>query len=193
VNPPAVLLRGYDRLSMLNELQEAGLPLLEMTAALGEGMLDRFEPDLPAVVKVGNYHGGYGKARPREAEEWADIKDVAFTIEDYVTVEPYVAYVRDIRCLAVGEQVWAMARRGRFWKANTTTEHYELVPVPPVLHDYTRQAMDHFQADILGLDFLETAEHDYVLLESNDTPGLAGFPEETRVAVARAVRGKLDG
>lgn len=97
INSAAVLLRGYDRLSMLNELREAGLPVAEMTVALGEGLLDRFEPGLPAVVKVGNYHGGYGKARPRDAEEWADVKDLTFATEDYVTVEPYVAYARDIR------------------------------------------------------------------------------------------------
>jgi len=129
VNPAAVLLRGYDRLSMLNELREAGLPVPTMTIALGEERLDRFEPPLPAVVKVGNYHGGYGKARPRDAEEWANVKDLSFATEEYVTVEPYIAYTRDIRCLAVGEQLWAMARRGRFWKANTATEHYEMIQV----------------------------------------------------------------
>lgn len=180
-------------MSMLNELREAGLPVAEMTVALGEGMLDRFEPGLPAVVKVGNYHGGYGKARPRDAEEWADVKDLTFAVEDYVTVEPYVAYARDIRCLAVGEQMWAMARRGRFWKANTATEHYEMVPVPEPLRDYTVRAMEHFHADVLGLDFLETVGNGYVLLESNDTPGLAGFPAETRMAMATVMRGKLEG
>lgn len=38
----------------------------------------------------------------------------------------------------------------------------------------------HLRADILGLDFLETAEGQYVLLECNDAPGLSGFPDEAR-------------
>ncbi len=173
-------------------IREAGLPVPEMTVALGEGMLDRFEPALPTVVKMGNYHGGYGKARPRDAEEWADVKDLAFAVEDYVTVEPYIAYARDIRCLTVGERMWAMARRGRFWKANTATEHHEMVAVPDTLRAYTTRAMEHLQADVLGLDFLETADGTYILLESNDTPGLAGFPEEARLAMASLVRDKIN-
>jgi len=192
VNPAAVLLRGYDRLSMLNELREAGLPTPKMTVALGEGLLDRLDPDLPSVVKVGNYHRGYGKARPRDAEEWADVKDLTFAIEDYVTVEPYIRYVRDIRCLAVGDEMWAMARRGRFWKANAATTHYEMMPVPALVRAYTVRAMAHFRADLLGLDFLETVEGDYTLLESNDTPGLAGFPEEVRLALAALMRRKIE-
>jgi len=192
VNPATVLLRGYDRLSMLNDLREAGLPVPEMTVALGDGMLDRFEPVLPCVVKVGNYHGGYGKARPRDAEQWADVRDLIFATEDYVTIEPYVEYARGIRCLAVGGRIWAMSRRGRFWKVNTATEHYEMIPMPGLLRDHTTRAMAHLRADVLGLDFLETADGAYILLESNDTPGLSGFPEEVRLAVAALVRARLD-
>jgi ribosomal protein S6--L-glutamate ligase len=159
---------------------------------IGEGMLDRFHPAFAAVLKVGNFHGGYGKARPRDAEEWADIKDLTFVTEDYVTVEAYVDYVRDIRCLAIGEQMWAMARHGRFWKANTATEHYEMLSPPNAVRNHTARAMAHFQADILGLDFLETPDGTYRVLESNDTPGLAGFPDEVRHAVARLVRRKME-
>ena len=189
-NPASVLLRGYDRLAMLNELREANLPVIDLSVALGDGMLDRFEPAFPAVVKVGNFHGGYGKARPRDAEEWADVKDLVFAAEEYATVEPYIEYVRDIRCLAIGEQMWAMTRRGRFWKANTATQHYALLSVPEAVGDYTMRAMAHFHADMLGLDFLETVEGTYLVLESNDVPGLSGFPEEVRMAVARLVRQK---
>lgn len=191
-NSASVLLRGYDRLSMLNELREAGLPVIEMSIALGDGVLDRIVPTFPAVVKVGNLHGGYGKARPRDAEQWADVKDLAFAAEDYVTVEPYIDYVNDIRCLAIGEQLWAMARRGRFWKANTETEHYELIDVPKFVRDCTMRAMAHFHADILGLDYIETADGTYLLLESNDTPGLSGFPDEVRTAVGQVVRHKIE-
>lgn len=191
MNPSRVLLRGYDRLSMLNDLREAGLPVQTFSVALGERVLDLLHPDFPTVLKVGNFHGGFGKMRVVDAEQWADAKDMAFITEDYVTLEPYVDYVRDIRCLAVGEQVWAMTRRGVSWKANSQTQEYRIIPVPPQLEDHTRRAMNHLQADVLALDFLERHDGSYVLLESNDIPGFSGFPVTIREAVAQCLRGKL--
>lgn len=193
LNPARVLLRGYDRLGMLNELREAGLPIVPFAAALGEQMLDLLHPALPAVVKIGNFHGGFGKALARDETQWADVKDLAFVSDAYVTVEPYIPYVRDIRCLAVGERMWAMARRGASWKANTETTDYEVIGMPDALRAVTAQAMAHFGADLLGLDFLEDQDGHYTLLESNDVPGLTGFPNEVRVALARRLRAKLEG
>ncbi len=192
VNPATTLLRGYDRLGMLNELREAGLPVQPFTVAAGEGVLDVINPTLPAVVKVGNLHGGLGKARPRDAQEWADTRDLAFVAEDYVTIEPYIDYIRDIRCLAVGDQMWAMARKGATWKANDQTIEHTVIPVPPSLAEYTRRAMEHLGADIIALDFLETGVGDVILLESNDVPGFSGFPDEVRRSVATLVRRKME-
>lgn len=192
VNPVQVLLRGFDRLSMLNELREAGLPLLPYSVALGERTLDLFQPALPAVLKVGNYHGGFGKVRIEDNNQWAEVKDLLFVTDDYITIEPYIDYLQDIRCLAVGEQMWAMARQGASWKANAQTMSYQVIDVPPLLQEHTRRAMAHFNADVLGLDFLQTRDENYHLLESNDTPGFSGFPDEVRKAVARQVREKLE-
>lgn len=69
---------------------------------------------------------------------------------------------------------------------------HELIAVPEDLREHTAHAMRHFQADILGLDFLEMADGRYILLESNDVPGLSGFPEDTHIALARRLREKLD-
>lgn len=192
VNPVQVLLRGFDRLSMLNELREAGLPLLPYSVALGERTLDLFQPALPAVLKVGNYHGGLGKARIEDNNQWADAKDLLFVTDDYITIEPYIDYLQDIRCLAVGEQMWAMARQGASWKANAQTISYQIIDAPPILQEHTQRAMAHFKADVLGLDFLQTRDENYHLLESNDTPGLSGFPDEVRKALARQVREKME-
>jgi ribosomal protein S6--L-glutamate ligase len=192
VNPAQVLLRGYDRLAMLHELREARLPVISCSIALGEQMLERLQPTFPVVGKAGNYHGGFGKARLADEAAWVDFKDMAFLTEDYVTIESAIEYVRDIRCLAVGERIWAMERRGRFWKVNTQTLGYQVIEPPALLADYTRQAMQHFQADVLGLDFLETADGQCILLESNDTPGFSGFPDEVRKAVARRMREKTE-
>ena len=63
INSAGTLLRGYDRLSMLHELRVAGLPVIEFdcVAASSGGWL-RTQRALPVVLKVGNLHGGDGKA-----------------------------------------------------------------------------------------------------------------------------------
>ena len=192
LNPARVLLRGYDRLSMLNDLREAGLPIASFTVTLGERVLDLIHPNFPAVLKVGNFHGGFGKMRVESEEQWSDARDMIFITEDYVTLEPYIDYARDIRCLAVGEQIWAMVRRGISWKANTQTQEYKIIPVPLQLEDYTQRAMNHLQADVLALDFLEKHDGSYVLLESNDISGFSGFPVTVREAVALRLCTKLE-
>lgn len=185
VNPAATLQRGFDRLSMLAEMRRIGVPLLPQEIVLGGDMLERVSPVWPAVLKVGNYHAGYGKARVDSVEAWADLRDVAFTANDYVTLEPFVEYVRDVRCLAVGERIWCMERRSETWKANRETSEAQLVTPPPELEGYTRAAMGHLEADILGLDFLEDRTGRYFLLETNDVPGLTGFPDSARTRLAQ--------
>jgi ribosomal protein S6--L-glutamate ligase len=192
LNSAAILLKGYDRLSMLNELREAGLPVQTFSVALGERMLDLLHPNFPAVLKVGNFHGGFGKIRVANEVQWADARDMAFVTSEYATLESYIDYTRDIRCLAVGDQVWAMARRGVTWKANTQTQEYQMILAPPQLEAWTRQARNHLQADVLALDFLEKTDGSYVLLESNDIPGFSGFPTNVREAVAAQFYKKLE-
>jgi ribosomal protein S6--L-glutamate ligase len=112
LNPAAVLLRGYDRHSLLNALREAGLSVQIFSVKLGERVLDLLHPGFPAMLKVGNIHGGFGKIRVENEVQSADARDMAFVTSDYATLEPYIDYTRDIRCLAVGDQIWAIARRG---------------------------------------------------------------------------------
>lgn len=192
VNPARVLLRGYDRLSMLAELREAGVPTIPFSVALGEGVLEQMNPELPAVLKVGNFHGGRGKALARSREEWAELAELLFISEDYVCVEPFIDYARDVRCLLIGESVWAMERRSWGWKVNAGAADATLIEVPRVLEEYTRRACKYLGADALALDFLETREGQFLALESNDIPGLSGFPQETRRAMAQMLRARMD-
>lgn len=192
VNPARTLLRGYDRLSMLNELRECEIPLLDFSVAVGDDMAGKISPDLPAVIKIGNLHGGYGKAQATTASQWADLVDVAFASEDYVTVEPFIPYKHDIRCLAVGDQIWAMTRRTSEWKSNRGAADFELISAPEILADYTRRALKHLAADTLALDFLQTQDDRYFALESNDIPGLSGFPDAARVALAACLQKRLN-
>ncbi|MCP3098466.1 hypothetical protein LZ198_06190 [Myxococcus sp. K15C18031901] len=191
VNPAETLVRCHDRLSMLAELRAARLPVIPFDVAVGDDMVRRIARPAPFVVKVGNHHGGYGKTRVRDASEWFEVADLLFAADDYATVEPFIDYARDVRCLAIGDRSWAMSRAGAGWKANVQTRKHQVIDPPEELVEYTRRARERLGADIVALDFLEDRDGRFVLLECNDTPGLSGFPESLREALAECLRAKL--
>ena len=191
VNRPEVIARCFDRLASAAEMRSAGLPIIESHVAVGDGVVRGIGRPSPFVVKVGNHHGGLAKTRVERDEEWPELVDLLFAADDYVTSEPYLEYQRDVRCLAIGDRIWSMSREGRSWRANVDTRAHALIDTPPELADWTRRAMAHLEADILGLDFLETSGG-WVLLECNDTPGLSGFPEEARGTLARLLLARMD-
>jgi ribosomal protein S6--L-glutamate ligase len=191
VNRADVISRCFDRLASAAEMRAAGLPIVESHVAIGDGVARAIARPSPFVVKVGNHHGGLAKTRVERDEDWPELVDLLFAADDYVTSEPYFAYQRDVRCLAVGDRIWSMAREGRSWRANVDTRAHALIDTPPELAGWTGRAMAHLGADVLGLDFLETNDG-WVLLECNDTPGLSGFPEEARHAVAGLLLRRMD-
>lgn len=191
LNTPHFLLRCFDRLSMLNELREIGLPTVPFTAVIGAEVMPQVKPDLPSVIKIGSYHAGYGKMLLSTIEQWQDMQDMVFVTDDYFTLEPFIGYERDIRCLAVGEQVWALSRSGSRWKANAGIVDSELIPAPDELYEYTLRAVRHFQADVLALDILKTREGRYLVLECNEVPGLAGFPDSVIEAIVTRMKAKM--
>jgi ribosomal protein S6--L-glutamate ligase len=192
LNPASVLLRGLERLTMLNELRDIGLPVVPFTALIGAALMNHIQPQLPAVLKVGSYHAGYGKMLISSLEQWQDATDMLAIMEDYFTIEPYIDYARDIRCVGVGEQVWAMARSGSRWKANSGYVDTRLIAAPPELYEYTRRIMAHSGADLLALDILETRDGQYIVLECNDVPGLTGFPDSVTDAIVERMKAKIE-
>lgn len=191
VNAPAVLLRGYDRLSMLAVMQACGLPVIPFQAATRATQLKNIAQPFPFVLKAGNYHGGYGKVLVQDAAQWQDVQDLLHMSDDYVTIEPYIRYERDIRYLAIGQQVWAMARRGKFWKANVETTDFILIDTVPELIAQTQKLQRFLGADVLAIDILEEADGTRYFVEYNDIPGVTGFPEEVRAALARCLVGRM--
>lgn len=191
VNTADSLLRGFDRLGMLHEMAAIGLPVIPQLIAIGHRALTTLKPNFPCVVKVGNYHAGYGKARATNSTEWEELRDVIFSSDDYVCIEPYIDYLRDIRCLAIGDNFWTMQRRGTTWKANAGVTEWAMIEPPAVLKEYTGKAMAHLGADVLGIDFLETAGGEFLMMECNDVPGLTGFPEATKLVLAEKLVARL--
>ncbi len=191
VNSAHTLLRGFDRLSMLAELREVGVPTVPFSVALGEGVLETTSPELPCVLKVGNWHGGIGKAKLDSRDSWLDARDLASATDDYATVEPFIEYKRDVRVLVVGEQLWAMERRSSAWKVNRGAAQVRLIEAPFELATWTRRVQLHLKADMLGLDWIESNRGEWTCLESNDVPGLSGWPNEVRRALIECVREKM--
>jgi ribosomal protein S6--L-glutamate ligase len=185
INSAESLLRGFDKLSMAAEMKAAGLPQLAASVAVGPGATGLLQPTVPAVLKIGSHHGGLGKARAATAEQWQDLVDVCALIEDYACLEPFIDYAADVRCLAVGQDVWCMRRESEDWKVNRGTSTPRLIDPPEALANWTLRAAKHLGAAIVGLDFLQTRAGEWLLLECNDVPGFTGFPEHVRSAVAR--------
>jgi hypothetical protein len=89
-------------------------------------------------------------------------------------VEQWLPHRRDVRCLQIGEAVFAMepARTGLAGERG----HHQGSPDRP--------------APVLALDALETGDG-WVVLESNETPGVTGFPELTRIELAGLLLGGM--
>lgn len=191
VNPAGTLLRGFERLSMLAELREVGVPVLPFSVALGEGVLEAIQPELPCVLKIGNWHGGIGKAKVSSLSGWDDARDLALAANDYAAVEPFVDYARDVRVLVVGDKMWAMERQSSDWKVNRGVAVSRIIAVPEELATWTQRVQAHLSADILGLDWIESNEGNWTCLELNDVPGLSGWPDEVRRALVATMRQKL--
>lgn len=180
VNAAATLKLGFDRLSMLSQLQQQGLPVIDFDVVTQSTLLKNIERAFPFVVKVGNYHGGYGKILVRNQQEWQEAKDLLFITQDYVTIEPYIPYVRDIRYLAIGERVWAMSRKGKYWKANVETTNFQVLNPEPYWTQQLKKLQQSIGADIVAIDLLEEANGQLHVVEYNDIPGLSGFSEELK-------------
>jgi ribosomal protein S6--L-glutamate ligase len=187
VNSVGVLIKGFDRLSMLNVLKECNLPVIPFNVATTSVHLKNIEIPFPFVVKAGNYHGGFGKVLVDSEEKWQDIKDLLFISEEYITIEPFINYDKDIRYLAIGDKVWAMARKGKFWKANVETTDFVLIDQDQILIEQTKKLQNHLKADIVAIDILEEKNGNRYFVEYNDIPGLSGFPDEVRIELAKCL------
>ncbi len=192
VNSAQTLLRGFERLSMLAELREVGVATVPFSVALGERVLEAIEPQLPCVLKIGNWHGGVGKAKLESRESWLDARDLALAGDDYATTEPFIEYRRDVRVLVVGSAMWAMERQASAWKVNRGTAKTKIIQAPDELANWTKRVQLHLNADILGLDWIESNEGKWTCLESNDVPGLAGWPDDVRRALVEKVRERME-
>lgn len=190
VNSANTLKKGFDRLSMLSQMKMLGMPVIAFDVVTHSNMLKNIKKPFPFVVKVGNYHGGYGKVLIENEEKWQDIQDLLFISNDYVSVEPYINYKYDIRYLIIKDKIWAMSRKGRFWKANVHTTDFAKINPEKEMSNHLRTLKENLQADILAIDILEDEQGKQFIVEYNDIPGLSGFSDELKYELAQCLREK---
>lgn len=192
VNDAMTLKRGYDRLSMLSILKNLSLPVIDFNVVTKATQIHNITIDYPFVVKVGNYHGGFGKVLVKDETQWQDIKDMLFVTNDYITIEPFIDYQLDIRYIGIGDKVWAMARKGKFWKANVETTDFQILELKEPLLTYVKMLQQHLNADIVAIDVLEDKNGKFVIVEYNDIPGLSGFSDELKYELAEVLKLKIE-
>ncbi len=193
VNPVGVLQKGFDRLSMLSILLESTFPVIPFDVVTNNYHLKNLKRDFPFVVKVGNYHGGFGKILVENERSWQDLKDLLFISDDYAMVEPFINYVLDIRYLAIGEKVWAMARKGKYWKANIETTDFSLIEKDVKIEKQVLDLQNYLRSDIIAVDILQEKNGNNYVVEYNDIPGLSGFPNDVQTELADRLRRKMLG
>lgn len=191
VNSPKTLKIGFDRLSMLATLKRLGLPVIDFNVVTKSTHLKNIKIEFPFVVKVGNYHGGFGKVLVQDEEKWQDIKDLLFVTDHYVSIEPFINYTRDIRYIGINDNVWAMSRKGKFWKANIETTDYQQIEPRDDLVLSLKKLQHEIEADILAIDILEEESGKIHMVEYNDIPGLSGFTNELKYELAETLKRKL--
>lgn len=191
INSAESLLKGYDRLSMLAGLRELDLPVIKFNVVTKSTQLKNIQMSFPFVVKVGNYHGGFGKVLIKDERKWQDVKDLLFVTNDYITIEPFIDYSRDIRYLLIEEDVWAMSRKGKFWKANVGTTEYEEIELDELHVSQIKKLRDYTGSDMLAIDILENKSGKKYIVEYNDIPGLSGFSDTLKYKVVDLINKKM--
>lgn len=192
INSPQTLKTGFDRLSMLLIMKKLKLPVIDFSVVTKSTLLKNIKTTFPFVVKVGNYHGGFGKVLVEDEKKWQDIQDLLFITDDYITVEPFIHYRHDIRYITIQNKVWAMTRKGKFWKANIGTVTYQEISPKEEIIQMLQKLQKEIEADILAIDILEEENGQFYIVEYNDIPGLSGFNDELKYELADIIRKKLE-
>jgi ribosomal protein S6--L-glutamate ligase len=183
-----------DRISLHAEMFRRGLPVLPCYYYYGINGYNYFhKPNYPCVIKMGNWHMGFGKMLVRTKESWSDATGMASTSNDFISIEPFVKYSRDLRVLIIGHDVIGIERIPAEWKANVSPKNIRITDVPDQLREVSLRISAMTGSQILGIDWIMDDDGNWVILEANMAPGLHGFCDiDLRPSAIQLVRDSVN-
>ena len=173
INNVAVLLNYSTKINTMNLLENIDIPTNPIKIYYGNLSKLMTEPTgFPAVIKSGDYQCGYGKTIIRNKEILSDMNDFSTLINDYITIEKYIDYKRDIRCLIIDNEIIFVEKQSANWKANVNSFSIKIVsPIHPI-NDLSLRIKRNLKADVVGIDWIQDRTGKWTCLEANLIPDL---------------------
>ncbi|KAH3746107.1 synapsin 2A [Pelomyxa schiedti] len=124
------------------------------------------------VAKVGTSLGGYGKMKfGGPGGDFNDFSGTVALYNDYITLEPFVTNIGDIRVQKIGNHIRAYHRVSSHWKGNVGEAEVNDVEVTDEYRFWVEEASKVWGGlDILSIDALKHPDGKHTILEMNDSP-----------------------
>jgi [lysine-biosynthesis-protein LysW]---L-2-aminoadipate ligase len=195
VNSGSILEVCGNKLLTSQVLAKNGIPTPKTVVAFSaESAMQAVEAvGFPCVMKpiVGSWGRQVVPIRDREtAEAMIEMKDqmnesmqTVFYFQEMIKRPP-----RDIRCIAVGDEIVASVYRyaaADSWKTNVALGgHSEPCKLTPELEEILLKTVKVIGHGVLGIDLMERSESDFVVHEVNGTVEFKGAQTATPISIA---------
>ncbi|XP_044007362.1 synapsin [Aphidius gifuensis] len=153
-------------------------------------------PRYPTVVKLGHAHGGVGKARAENIQEFNDLASLAALTSCYSTAEPYIDAKYDVHIQKIANNYKAFMRKSISgnWKSNTGSAMLEQLAVTERHRLWIDNVSQLFGGlDICAIELLVAKDGREYIIELNDSalPLMGDSQEEDRRNIADLVTAKM--
>jgi len=147
-----------------------------------------FITSYPVVAKVGSSCAGYGKMR-FESKDFSDFASTMSLFREYVTIEPLLPNVGDVRIQKIGSHIRAYQRKSSNWKGNIGESEVIDLEVTPTYELWANEATKMWGGlDILSIDCVMDSNGNHTILEVNDTAtGLNPYHKKEDIGFIRDV------